>query len=183
MIEKKIKAINERLSVYEKKGLSSTTAYKKLITDIERSGLATTKSKSGNLRISRAKSNLNNNNVKTRYGNTMKKSDLINSLLKNKTVGDLKKEARNTFENKPSEKELINRVLDIDKNKEFIYSHLSEWYLLFSSYANENSKSIKDFNMMVSDMIKDTTQGVKEMGESFLDNAPDYIKKALESDI
>ena len=37
--------------------------------------------------------------------------------------------------------------------------------------------------MIVSDMIKGTAQGVKEMGESFLDNAPDYIKKALEGDI
>lgn len=53
---KTIKAINERLAVYERQGLTDSANYQKIIERIKLEKLPTTTSKSGNLRISRAKS-------------------------------------------------------------------------------------------------------------------------------
>lgn len=178
-----IKAINQRLADYEKKGLSNTTVYKKLITDIERSGLKVTKSKSGELRLSRSKDNLSNTKVKTQYGNEMNKSVILGNLLKGKTVGKLRKQAKEQLDKNASEQAIYNKIFEIDERKEYISTHLSEWYLLYSIAFSKNTHSIIDYNEMMNKAIKETVEGVRDYGEEYLDNAPDYIKQALEGDI
>lgn len=51
----KIKAINERLAVYERQALTDSAQYQKIIERIKLEKLPTTFSKSGNIRISRSK--------------------------------------------------------------------------------------------------------------------------------
>lgn len=178
-----IKAVNQRLADFEKKGFKETTAYKNILMNIERSGLNITKSKSGNLRISRSKENLSNTKVKTQYGNVMNKSNILDNLLKGKTVGKLRKEAKEQLDKNASEQAIYNKIFEIDERKEYISSHLSEWYLLYSIAFSKNTHSIIDYNEMMNKAIKETAEGVRDYGEEYLDNAPDYIKQALKGDI
>lgn len=53
-----IKAINEKLAVYERQGLTDSANYQKMIERIQLEGLPTTTSKTGTIRISRSKKNL-----------------------------------------------------------------------------------------------------------------------------
>ena len=182
-ISNQIKAVNQRLADFEKKGLKDTTAYKNILMNIERSGLKVTKSKSGELRISRSKENLSNTKVKTQYGNVMNKSDILGNLLKGKTVGKLRKEAKEQLDKNASEQAIYNKIFEIDERKEYISSHLSEWYLLYSIAFSKNTHSIIDYNEMMNKAIKETAEGVRDYGEEYLDNAPDYIKQALKGDI
>lgn len=55
-----IKAINERLAVYERQGLTSSANYQKIVERIQLEGIPTTISKTGTIRISRSKENLIN---------------------------------------------------------------------------------------------------------------------------
>lgn len=178
-----IKAVNQRLADFEKKGLKDTTEYKNIIMNIERSGIKTTKSKSGNIRISRSKDNLANTKVKTQYGNMMNKGELLGTLLRKKTVGKLRKEAKEQLDKKASEQDIYKKIFEIDERKEFISSHLSEWYLLFSSFFSESTDNIEDFNKSVHTAMKELAEGVRDYGEEYLDNEPDYIKQALKGDI
>ena len=179
-----IKAINERLANFERKGLSDTTAYKKIVMDIERSGLMTTHSKKGTIRLSRSKKAIEEGKVTTAYNNQMNKSDILSSLLNSKTVGELKKEARSTFaEENVSSNDIINRIKDIDENREYIYGHLSEWYLLFSKEAASTTANITDYNRRVYEAMKNVVSNVLYEGETYLERAPDYIKNALKEDI
>lgn len=182
-ILKSIKAINQRLADFERKGLSETSEYKRIVMNIERSGIKTTKTKSSNIRISRSKDNLSNTKVKTQYGNVMNKSDILGNLLKGKTVGKLRKEAKEQLDKNASEQAIYNKIFEIDERKEYISSHLSEWYLLYSIAFSKNTHSIIDYNEMMNKAIKETAEGVRDYGEEYLDNAPDYIKQALKGDI
>ena len=58
-----IKRINERLAVYERRGLEESAKYKQLVNKIELYDLPTTQSRKGNLRISRKKEDLQNINT------------------------------------------------------------------------------------------------------------------------
>ena len=53
-----IKRINQRLAEYEKRGLTDSRYYKKIVTKMKMSGLDTTHSKTGELRLSRSKNAL-----------------------------------------------------------------------------------------------------------------------------
>lgn len=57
---KTIKAINERLAVYERQGLTDSAYYQKMIERIRLEGLPTTTSKTGTIRLSRAKADISN---------------------------------------------------------------------------------------------------------------------------
>ena len=58
-----IKRINERLAVYERRGLEESAKYKQLVNKIELYGLPTTQSRKGKLRLSRKKEDLQNINA------------------------------------------------------------------------------------------------------------------------
>ena len=58
-----IKRINERLAVYERRGLEESAKYKQLVNKIELYGLPTSQSRKGKLRISRKKEDLQNINT------------------------------------------------------------------------------------------------------------------------
>lgn len=66
-----IKAINERLAVYERQGLTDSAQYRKIIERIQLEKLPTTTSKTGTIRISRAKADVSkvDNNALTRVEN------------------------------------------------------------------------------------------------------------------
>ena len=58
-----IKRINERLAVYERRGLEESAKYKEIVNKIELYGLPTAQSRKGKLRISRKKEDLQNINT------------------------------------------------------------------------------------------------------------------------
>ena len=58
-----IKRINERLAVYERRGLEESYKYKQIVNKIELYGLPTTQSRKGKLRLSRKKEDLQNINT------------------------------------------------------------------------------------------------------------------------
>ena len=58
-----IKRINERLAVYERRGLEESAKYKQLVNKIELYDLPTTQSRKGKLRISRKQEDLHNINT------------------------------------------------------------------------------------------------------------------------
>ena len=58
-----IKRINERLAVYERRGLEESAKYKQIVNKIELYGLPTTQSRKGKIRISRKKEDLQNINT------------------------------------------------------------------------------------------------------------------------
>ena len=181
-----IKAINQRLADYEKQGYAETRDYKNLVREVEKSGLQLTKSKSGTIRISRSKQNISNGKVKTQYGIKLDKSTVIDRLKNKKTLGDVKKEVRKTF-GKLTKDEQRKKALELSEVRDFIESEKSEWYLLFSKYASENTRNIKEYNDTIHNMMVDITSKIKEERalslDDYIKNAPDYIVEALEDDI
>ena len=63
--EKQIKRINQRLAQMEKTGYKGTAIYNKLVTAILTSGLQTSESRGGNVRLSRAKKQKSGNGLFT----------------------------------------------------------------------------------------------------------------------
>ena len=63
--EKQIKRINQRLAQMEKTGYKGTAIYNKLVTAILTSGLQTSESRGGNVRLSRAKTQKQGNGLFT----------------------------------------------------------------------------------------------------------------------
>lgn len=191
MLEKKIKAINERLADFERKGFTHTKEYKSLTNIIEKSGLKTTLSKSGNIRISRGKSNLENKAIKTEYGNKMQTEELLDRILKKQTLGDVKKRAKESLKKeglkKPSEREITERINKYDEVRQTIEDRKSEWYLKLQLYANNNSDSIQEAKDIIHKGLVDITSNlINQLNtdiDEYLEDAPDYIKQALEEDI
>ena len=191
MLEKKIKAINERLADFERKGFTHTREYKNLTNIIEKSGLKTTLSKSGNIRISRGKANLENKAIKTEYGNEMQPSELLDRILKKRTFGDVKKRAKESLKKegikKPSEREITERINKYDKVRQSIEDRISEWYLKLQIYANNNASSIQEAKEIIHKGLVDITSNlINNLStdiDEYMRDAPDYIRQALEEDI
>lgn len=110
-----VKAINERLAVYERQGLTDSAVYQSIIERIKLEKLPTTKSKTGTIRISRAKTDL---------------SDITEESLQGvKNIGGLKQErAKVKAKGFKTKSEQDERIKNYGKLKKWAEDHLHELY-------------------------------------------------------
>lgn len=133
--EKVIKRINERLAVYERKGLTDSANYQRIIERIQLYDLPTTESKNGQLRLSRKKDDIQEINL-----NDLVKIDNLPSL--KQEVAITKKKLTERLERKPTREEIERDVKNYGRLEQWAKDNLPELYIESKS-GNEKAQELE----------------------------------------
>lgn len=133
--EKAIKRINERLAVYERKGLTDSANYQRIIERIQLYELPTTESRDGQLRLSRKKEDLQSINL-----NDLVKIDNLPSL--KQEVAITKKKLTERLERKPTLEEIQRDISNYGRLERWAKDNLPDLYI-DSKSGNESARYLE----------------------------------------
>lgn len=133
--EKVIKRINERLAVYERKGLTDSANYQRIIERIQLYELPTTESRNGQLRLSRKKEDLQEINL-----NDLVKIDNLPSL--KQEVAITKKKLTERLERKPTQEEIQRDISNYGRLERWAKDNLPDLYIESKS-GNESARYLE----------------------------------------
>lgn len=138
--EKQIKRINQRLAQMEKTGYEETAIYNKLVTAILTSGLQTSESRGGNVRLSRAKMQKEGNGLFTFQQNL----DYIEN--RPKLATELRKAKKeNYFRGKTPKERVINKYNFEERLHDFLqqmYDDMNRGNMYAFELENQSRKGL-----------------------------------------
>ena len=140
--EKQIKRINQRLAQMEKTGYKGTAIYNKLVTAILTSGLQTSESRGGNVRLSRAKMQKEGNGLFTFQQNL--------NFIENqpKLATELRKAKKeNYFRGKTPKERVINKYNFEERLHDFLqqmYDDMNRGNMYAFELENKSKKGLRN---------------------------------------
>lgn len=155
--EKQIKRINQRLAQMEKSGYKGTGIYNRLVTAILTSGLRTTESRGGNIRLSRAKMQKEGNGLFTFQQN-------LNYIENQPKLADELRKAKkeNYFRGKTPKERVIAKFNFQDRLDDFLQQ----------MYDDMNRG-----NMYAFELEKHSRKGLRNETYDYLESLMDKIEK------
>lgn len=164
---KTIKAINQRLDVYEKQGLTESRYYKRMISTIRNLGLPTTQSKSGHVRISRSKLYMEDISVKD-----LERVSKLPSLKEERQKA--RKELKSKLGRKATQEEVSEHISQSGKLESWIEDHLDQVYV----DMRLSDEKISNAATSIYKMLKD---GLRKYDYSFIWSQIEQYEKIRES--
>lgn len=140
--EKQIKRINQRLAQMEKTGYEGTGIYNRLVTAILTSGLQTSESRSGNVRLSRAKKQKEGNGLFTFQQN-------LNFIENQPKLGDelIKAKKEDYFEGETPKERVTKKYNFQDRLDDFLqqmYDDMNRGNMYAFELQNKSSKGLRN---------------------------------------
>ena len=128
---KKVKAINERLAVYERKGLTDSYVYRSIVNSLTLLQIPTTLSRTGTVRISRSKEALQTlSNQVPQPGRKAGQSSPLQSLLSVYAKGGLAREKKMLKDEGIAEKDIPEIIVLRGKLQQWIDTNMDDVYRL-----------------------------------------------------
>ena len=128
---KKVKAINERLAVYERKGITDSYVYRSIVNSLTLMQIPTTLSKTGTVRISRSKEALQIlSNQKLQPGRKAGNASQMESLLSVYAKGGLAQEKKLLKAEGIAEKDIHEMIALRGKLQQWIDTNMDDVYSL-----------------------------------------------------
>ena len=128
---KKVKAINERLAVYERKGLTDSYSYRNIVNSLTLLQIPTTLSRTGTVRISRSKEALQIlSNQKPQHGRKAGQGSPMDALLSVYAKGGLAQEKKLLKSEGVSEKDIPEMIRLRGRIQQWIDTNMDDIYSL-----------------------------------------------------
>lgn len=173
--EKQIKRINQRLAQMEKTGYKGTAIYNKLVTAILTSGLQTSESRSGNVRLSRAKKQKQGNGLFTFQQNL----DYIENKPK---LGDelIKAKKEGYFEGSTPKERVINKYNFEERLNDFLqqmYDDMNRGNMYAFELENKASKGLRNETY---DYLESLMNSIEEIRNKLIEEEVNYQESIFE---
>lgn len=170
--EKQIKRINQRLAQMEKTGYDGTGIYNRLVTAILTSGLQTSESREGNVRLSRAKKQKEGNGLFTFQQN-------LNYIENQPKLGDelIKAKKEDYFEGNTPKERVIKKFDFEERLNDFLqqmYDDMNRGNMYAFELENQSRKGLRnetyDYLEALMDSIEETRSKLIEENVNYQDS-------------
>ena len=173
--EKQIKRINQRLAQMEKTGYEGTGIYNRLVTAIMTSGLQTTESREGNVRLSRAKMQKEGNGLFTFQQN-------LDFIEKQPKLGDelIKAKKEDYFEGSTPKERVIEKY-DFEERLNDFLQQMYDDMNRGNMYAFElETQSTNGLRNVTYDYLKSLMDSIEETRNTLIEENVNYQNSIFE---
>ena len=169
---KKVKAINERLAVYERKGLTDSYVYRSIVNSLTLLQIPTTLSRTGTVRISRSKESLQIlSNQKPQPGRKAGQGSPLEALLYVDAKGGLAKEKKLLKAEGIAEKDIPEMISLRGKLQQWIDTNIDDVYRL----REKMEEAAQVYEMVKEGLRKYTYRDIDDAIKKY-ENARDNMK-------
>ena len=173
--EKQIKRINQRLAQMEKTGYKGTAIYNKLVTAILTSGLQTSESRGGNVRLSRAKKQKEGNGLFTFQQN-------LNYIENQPKLGDelIKAKKEDYFKGDTARERVIAKFNFQDRLDDFLqqmYDDMNRGNMYAFELENKASKGLRNETY---DYLESLMNSIEETRNKLIEEEVNYQSSIFE---
>ena len=173
--EKQIKRINQRLAKMEKSGYGGTGIYNRLVTAILTSGLQTTESRGGNVRLSRAKMQKEGNGLFTFQQN-------LNYIENQPKLGDelIKAKKEDYFKGDTPKERVIAKFNFQDRLDDFLqqmYDDMNRGNMYAFELENQSRKGLRNETY---DYLEKLMNSIEETRSKLIEEQVNYQSSVFE---